>query len=137
MRWGRARSKAANGRDVVREAQRLLDGRALESYIARRERVPAWSLVALLGHGSRIDLIRLAYPASKPDPAGWSGTIARLAGDLLGLTCDDPSLIRIQRRSLVPLELSMLGGHTAPPSTPGELYEMVSGSLERPLSADF
>lgn len=137
MRWGKARRDAASSREVVREAERLLEGRTLETFIARRERVPAWSLIALLGHGSRIDLKRLASPSAAPDPAGWSGTVARLAADLLGLTWDDPSLVRLQRRSLVPLELNMLGGLVSPPCTPGELYDMVTGSLDRPLSPEF
>lgn len=137
MLWGKARREYTAGRDVVREAERLLEGRTLESFIARRERVPAWSLIALLGHGSRVDLMRLASPAANPDPAGWSGTVARLAADLLGLTWDDSSLVRLQRRSLVPLELNMLGGLVPPPCTPAELYEMVTGSLDRPLSPEF
>ncbi len=137
MRWGKSRRQTAGTREVVREAERLLEGRTLESYIARRERVPAWSLVGLLGHGSRLDLMRLAAPSANPDPRGWSGTVARLAADLLGLSWDEPSLLRLQRRSLVPLELSMLGGQVAPPCTPGELYERVTGSLDRPLSPEF
>ena len=137
MGWGRARRETAAARDVIREAERLLEGRTLESFISRRERVPAWSLIALLGHGSRIDLMRLASPAASPDPAGWSGTVARLAADLLGLSWDEASLVRLQRRSLVPLELSMLGGMVPPPCTPAELYEMVTGSLDRPLSPEF
>lgn len=137
MRWGKARRESLAARDVVREAERLLEGRTLEGFISRRDRVPAWSLIGLLGHGSRIDLMRLAAPAASPDPAGWSGTVARLASDLLVMTWDDPSLVRLQRRSLVPLELSMLGGMVAPPCTPAELYEMVTGSLERPLSPEF
>lgn len=137
MGWGKARRESVAARDVVREAERLLEGRTLEGFIARRERVPAWSLIALLGHGSRMDLMRLASPVATPDPAGWSGTVARLAADLLGMTWDDLSLVRLQRRSLVPLELSMLGGMVSPPCTPGELYEMVTGSLDRPLSPEF
>ncbi len=137
MGWGKARRDRAAAREVVREAERLLEGRTLESFISRRERVPAWSLVALLGHGSRVDLMRLASPAASPDPAGWSGTVARLAGELLTMTWDECSLVRLQRRSLVPLELGMLSGFVLPPSTPGELYEMVAGSLERPLSPEF
>jgi hypothetical protein len=136
MGWGKSRHQAARGREVVREAQCLLEGRTLEGYITRRERVPAWSLVALLGHASRFDLVRLASPTSQ-DPAGWSGTVARLARDLIGMTWDDRSLVRVQRRSLVPLELNLLGGLLAPPSTPCELYDMVTGSLERPLSPEF
>lgn len=122
---------------MVREAERLLDGRTLESFIARRERVPAWSLIALLGHGSRIDLVRLSAPGASPDPAGWSGTVAHLARDLLDRSWDEGSLVRVQRRSLVPLELNMLGGLVTPPTTPAELYELVIGSLDRPLSPEF
>jgi hypothetical protein len=137
MRWGKSRRETAATREVVREAERLLEGRTLESFIARRERVPAWSLIALLGHGSRLDLFRLSSPATSPDPTGWSGTVARLARDLLDMTWDEASLVRLQRRSLVPLELKMLGGLMSPPCTPAELYEMVTGSLERPLSPEF
>ena len=132
MRWWRSRRHEGGPRDVVREAERLLAGRTLEGYISRRERVPAWSLVALLGHGTRVDLIRLASPVPAPEPGGWSDTVARLAGDLIGLTRDEPSLRFLQRRSLVPLELCMLGGTIRPPSSPGELYDMVTGSLDRP-----
>ena len=137
MRWGKARQQAVRARDVVREADRLLQGRTVESFISRRERVPAWSLIGLLGHGSRVDLLRLASPSSHPDPSGWSGTVARLAGDLVRRAGDDRSLVRLQRRCLVPLELSLLGGSTAPPCSPAELYDMVTGSLERPRSPEF
>ena len=137
MRWGKGRRQMPGAREVIKEAERLLEGRTLEGYIARRERVPAWSLIGLLGHGSRLDLMRLASPAAHPDPVGWSGTVARLAADLLGMTWDESSLVRLQRRSLVPLELDMLGGLMSPPCTPGELYEMVAVSLERPLSPEF
>jgi hypothetical protein len=137
MRWGKARQQAVRARDVVREADRLLQGRTVESYISRRERVPAWSLIGLLGHGSRVDLLRLAAPSSRSDPGGWSGTVARLAGDLVRRTADDRALVRLQRLCLVPLELSLLAGSTAPPCTPAELFDMVTGLLERPLSTEF
>lgn len=137
MGWSRTRKDAANARGVVREAERLLEGRTLEGYISRRERVPAWSLIGLLGHGSRADLMRLSSPTPGSDETSWSGTVARLASDLLDRSWDDRSLIRLQRRSLVPLELNMLGGYVVPPGTPTELYEMVSGTLERPLSPEF
>jgi hypothetical protein len=137
MRWRRTPKEAAVARGVVREAERLLEGRTLESFISRRERVPAWSLVGLLAHGSRLDLMRLASPAASPDPAGWSGTVARLASDLLDRAWDELSLTTLQRRSLLPLELGLLGGQLSPPCTPSELYQMVTGSLERPLSPEF
>lgn len=137
MGWGNARRDRAVARELIREAERLLEGRTLESFISRRERVPAWSLVALLGHGTRVDLTRLASPAASPDPAGWSGTVARLAAELLIMSWDEASLVRLQRRALVPLELGMLGGMVPPPATPGELYEIVAGSLDRPLSPEF
>ena len=136
MAWGRKRENV-DAREVVQEAERLLGGRTLEQYIARRERVPAWSLIGLLAHATRFDLMRLGSPAAGPDPAGWSGTVARLARDLVAATSDDPGLIRLQRRGLIPLELNLLGGLVAPPATPAELYRMVAGSFDRPLSPEF
>ena len=120
-------------RRIVQEAERLLEGRTLESYISRHEKVPAWSLIGLLAHASRLDLMRLSCPASPPDPNGWSGTVARLAGELLTMSLDDLALIGIQRRSLIPLELALLGNETAPPSSPAMLFDMVVGSLDRHL----
>lgn len=137
MRWGKSRNQSVIARDLIREAERVLDGRTLETYISRRERVPAWSLIALLAHASRTELMRLATPAATPDPAAWSGTVARLAADLIAMTWDESSLIRLQRRSLVPLELDMLGGDAGPPCSPVELYDIVSGAVERPRSAEF
>jgi hypothetical protein len=136
MGWGK-RHHPVGARDVIREAERVLNGRTLESYIARRDRVPAWSLIALLGHASRVELTRLSTPSGARDPNGWSATVARLAADLVALTWDDPSLTRLQRRSLIPLELNLLGGLMWPPSSPDELHEMVMGAVERPLSPEF
>ena len=136
MVW-RNGQKSQAARDVIREAERILHGRTLESYIARRERVPAWSLIALLAHSSRLDLMRLAHPAANPDPSGWSGTVARLAVELLECSCDEPSLLRLQRSALVPLELNLLGGMVSPPCSPADLFQMVTGALERPLSPEF
>lgn len=138
MRWGKNTRRGSDGeRAVVREAELVLRGRSLETFIARHERVPAWSLVALLGHASRRDLLRLASPLAGPDPSGWSGTVARLARDLLAMTEDEATLMRLQRRSLVPLELSLLGGHVNPPTSPLDLFAMVNSSLESPLYPEF
>lgn len=137
MRWGKGKRASDQARAVVREAERMLEGRTLEGFIARRQRVPAWSLVALLGHASRKDLLRLASPLAAPDPAGWSGTVARLARDLLGMTDGEPGLIRLQRRALIPLELCLLGGQLNPPASPTELFMMVNSSIETPLSPEF
>lgn len=137
MIWGSRRRSSRGVHEVVREAERVLEGRTIEAFIARRERVPAWSLISLLGHADRLELRKLASPAARPDPAGWSGTMARLARDLLELTWDDESLLRLQRQSLVPLELGLLGGTALPPTTPDELYQMVSGAVERPFYPEF
>ena len=130
MWWGRKNRGSDQARAIVREAERVLEGRTLEGFIARHERVPAWSLVALLAHASRRDLLRLASPLATPDPAGWSGTVARLARDLLAMTDGDAGLLRLQRRSLVPLELMLLGGRASPPASPADLFVMVNSSID-------
>jgi hypothetical protein len=137
MSWGTRRKDIREARELVREAERMLDGRTIESYIARRERVPAWSLISLLSHSSRVEMMKLAHPSARPDPSGWSGTMARVARELLDLTWDDSSLLSVQRQSLVPLELELLGGTVQPPCNPAELYEMVAVALEYPLSPGY
>lgn len=141
MGW-RGNNSGKPGREVVREAERLLAGRTVESYITRRARVPAWTLIGLLGHGSRLDLTRLANSGARRGPGGiepgtWSAAVVRLARDLLFLSLDDQMLVDLQRRFLVPLELAMLDGEVGPPSSPTELYEMVVDALEMPLSPEF
>lgn len=133
MKWGRERREAARARAVVAEAERMLAGRTLETFIARRQRVPAWSLISLLGHASLSDLGRLGSPGYGADPLGWSGTVARLARELRLMADDETTLVRLQRRSLIPLELRLLGGEVSPPTSPADLFSLVNGSLDRPL----
>lgn len=138
MRWGSSRRRESEqARGVVQEAERILEGRTVEAFIARRQRVPAWSLIGLLAHATRSDMVRLASPLAGPDPAGWSGTMARLARDLLALAGDQAELLTLQRRCLIPLELRLLGGRTSPPTTPSDLFLMVNSSLETPLFPEF
>ncbi|HLI52770.1 MAG TPA: hypothetical protein VKU88_00445 [Acidimicrobiales bacterium] len=136
MRWGKGRRERAHARAVVSEAERVLSGRTLEGFVARRQRVPAWSLISLLGHASLADLVRLGAPGTGADPFGWSGTVARLARDLLRMAGDEATLLRLQRRSLIPLELRLLGGELSPPASPADLFNLVNGYLDRPLSPE-
>jgi hypothetical protein len=136
MKWGKRRSEAVRARAVVAEAERMLKGRTLETFISRRQRVPAWSLVSLLGHASLSDLARLGSPGYGSDPLGWSGTVARLARELHMMAGDEVGLLRLQRWSLIPLELRLLGGEISPPTTPADLFSMVNGQLDRPISPE-
>jgi hypothetical protein len=130
MGWGfRRRERGAGG--VVREAERLLEGRAVEGFIDRHEPVPAWTLISLLGHADRPSLASLAHPAGWPAPGGWSASMGRLAARLLDSARDERALLLLQRRALVPLELGLLGGALEPPRSPLELTDLVEGALER------
>jgi hypothetical protein len=125
-----------HARAVVAEAERVLAGRTLEGFVARRQRVPAWSLISLLGHATLEDLVRLGAPGHGADPFGWSGTVARLARDLLRMAGDEATLLRLQRRALIPLELRLLAGELSPPASPADLFNLVNGYLEHPLSPE-
>jgi hypothetical protein len=136
MWWDRSRTGTKQGRHVIAEAERLLAGRTVQSYVRGAGRAPAWTLVGVLGHCSRGELERVAAPSALPDPGGWSGAVAYLAEQMLAQTTGEADLVRLQRRSLVPLELDLLGGKLRPPRTPTDLYALIIGALQRPLSPE-
>lgn len=136
MWWDKSRSGTKQGRRVVAEAERLLAGKSVQDYVQRAGRAPAWTLVAVLGHCSRSELERIAAPSTSPDPGGWSGAVAYLAEQMLSRSADERDLLILQRRSLIPLELDLLGGRLRAPRTPAELYVLISGALEQPLSPE-
>lgn len=136
MWWARKRLGTREGREVVAEAERLLSGTTILGYVRAIGRAPAWTLVSILGHCTRGELHRIASPAASPDPHGWSGAVAYLAEKILSQSYDDAELVRLQRSTLIPLELDLLGGKLRAPRTPADLYGLVSGVLGRPLSPE-
>ena len=135
MHWLVNRRKKAF-RETIDEAERLLAGRSLDSPGSCCNPVAAWSIVGTLGHASRADFRGLAPTIGRPHRDLWWGVVAFLAGETLSATRDDETLVRIQRKVLIPLELSLLGGEVPSPTSPLGVVAMVRRALGSPLLPD-
>jgi hypothetical protein len=133
MRWSPIRRRL---RQTIDEAERLLSGRLLDSRDVWRSELPAWRIVATLGHASRAELRRLEASLGRRDPDSWRGAVAFLAGETLSVAPDEEGLIRVQRRVLIPLELSLLGGEGPPPTNPLAIIDIVRRALNTPRFPD-
>jgi hypothetical protein len=136
MRWVRTRRRKrlqAMLDQVVDEAERLLAGQLLDPKMLCRRRVPAWTLIAALGHARREDLCSLAARDFHPDPAHWGAALALLASATVELAEDDTALLRLQRAALIPLELSLLGREVPSPTTPIGIIHLVRRTIHTPL----
>ena len=132
MHWFVNRRKKAF-RETIDEAERLLAGRLLDS---PGHPVAAWTIVGTLGHASSADLRGLEATIGRPHCDLWWGVVAFLAGETLSATRDDETLVRIQRKVLIPLELSLLGGEVPSPTSPLGVVAMVRRALGSPLLPD-
>ena len=107
------------------EAEAYLQGRLLERQraLGARGQVPPWLMLNAVAHGHPQLLRALAadLPPSRR-PAGWRGTRAALARELLDRTGGDAAAIaRAQRELLMPLEGRL---DTVGDLTPAQLYDM-------------
>ena len=134
MRW-RIPSLAPSAiaaRRLVRECEGFLKGEATgELFGAAR---PAWACLHPVAHGDLRLLGRLMRRQRQVALLGrpeldWSLVRRRLAGDLLSAARGNTSLLkRIQRKALVPLELSLLEPATAPLDAES-LYKLARAAL--------
>lgn len=131
FRRNRRIRKAAS--DTVEEAERLLAGRLLNPPDLGRRDLPAWTLVGALGHSSWEELHRMAAWRRGPGTGRWRSTVAFLAGETLDVAEDENALLRIQRTTLIPLELALLSGRVSSPTTPGEVANLVTWALNTRL----
>jgi len=135
MRWVTTRRKK-RFRETVDEAERLLNGRLLESRDICESRTFVWGVVATLGHASLTDLRRFEAAVGRRCPDPWRGVVAFLATETLSAAADEDALIRLQRKVLIPLELSLLGGEVPSPSSPLGIVSLVRRALNTPLLPD-
>ncbi len=128
MRWRWNPRAAVNNCAVVDEARALLDGAARTTTYAGRRRPPAWVYVNQLAHADAATLARLAERGPALHPATWDYASAVLAGELLTRAARTGVLADLQR-TLVPLELDLLGGACPPALTPAQLVRLASDAL--------
>jgi hypothetical protein len=133
MKWRRNRNNhttlLTEAEEVVREAERLLSGKALDDVPGHRRR--AWALICPLAHSDRDGLQKLACArtASLSTRPTWDAVIAYLAGEVLTTAPGDEALVKIQRQVLIPLELKLLGNGIREPTKPRELVTLVLAVL--------
>lgn len=125
MEFRRNRRVRKAAADAVEEAARLLAGRLLEASDFSRRDLPAWTLVSALGHSSWEELCRMAALKRGPGTGRWRSTFAFLAGETVHTAGSERALLRIQRTTLIPLELDLLSGRAPSPTTPVELVNLV------------
>ena len=128
----RLRRKAENSRStpVIMEAELLLSGCLPEPAPRSRPSTSSWRVINTLAHGSHPDLQRLTSLVETSHPASWTAAVGYLASEMLGIAPDNPRLLRLQRGTLVPLELDMLDHKDAAPTRPAALVALVMGALE-------
>ena len=133
MQFRRNRRFRKTAAETIEEAERLLAGNLLDSPDLNRRNLPAWTLVAVLGHASWEELCRIAAWRPRPGTGRWRSTVAFLAGETLDIAEDENALLRIQRTTLIPLELDLLAGRIKSPTTPGEVVNLVTWALNTRL----
>jgi hypothetical protein len=124
------RGQPSRAKQVVAEAERLLSGRILDVGNLQRQRLPVWSLVNFLAHGTCEVLRQISDVGPTLHPASWVATLGDLAAEVLSLAPTADELMSIQRQVLVPLELQLLAGMVPMPATPAVLAVMVAGALD-------
>jgi hypothetical protein len=138
MRWRipSLAPSAVAARRLVRECEGFLKGEASGELLGVAR--PAWACLHPVAHGDLRLLGRLMRRQHKvtllAEPElDWSLVRRRLAGDLLTAARGDTGLLeRIQRKALVPLELSLLEPATAPVDAES-LYTLARAALASAL----
>lgn len=100
---------------IAAEVEAFLAGRFVDYLVSRRQPVPAWAVINRLAHADRTELLHLVAgmgPDGIPVPAAaqpqWEASERFVAGHLLATTGSSDDLRRIQRATLIPLELRLI-----------------------------
>jgi hypothetical protein len=117
---------------LVDECTAVLEGRYAEHLRQTGSVRAPWTWLNLLAHGLLVDLEQAAAAGRQGSTSvgGWYAARAFLAGELLHAAPDPRSLVELQRRALIPLEMELLGGQRTVRS-PKQLVEEVLARLER------
>jgi hypothetical protein len=113
---GLASSRAWRDSGLADELEAFLAGRLVDHLTVTRQPVPAWAVLNRLAHADRCDLVRLVegasidWMATHPSSAQpyWTAAERFVAGHLLALARTPEDLGRLQRATLVPLELGLI-----------------------------
>lgn len=118
---------------LVAECEAFLTGAMAETLGGFDGRVPVWTWMNLLAHGTAADL-RTARVSPSPTlgggPRDWGRARSFLAGEVLDLVeTGQVTLVALQREVLVPLELDLVSRQAAVRWGPGDLVTGVLAAL--------
>jgi hypothetical protein len=111
---------------MLDQATAILEGRVRDLSCQTAE---GWIRINQLAHVSWDEVQRLAETRVLGSP--WEGAVSYLATEICAQADSAPDLLALQRNGLIPLELNVLAGWTAPPETPLELISLVRVEVDR------
>jgi hypothetical protein len=132
---GRARTNRTATKDDVGGARHLLEGRASHPYV-RGEPVASWIPIKGVAHSGIPELKDLVGIGRYAERGSWIFTLGLLAEEILAAAPDNPSLLHLQRRSLIPLELEVMAGPAGGTISPEHLIAMVREAIQTETHRD-
>jgi hypothetical protein len=118
---------------VVQLAEALVQGDVLIALQERGEAAPPWGYLNLLAHSDHSSIQRVREFNEPRQPlSGWGTVVFDLIVDILAWAHSDEELLALQRKALIPLELSVWEGQEAL-SSPVDLDILVRSAVYRHL----
>ena len=115
---------------AVAEAVAIVSGRLLVDRWSDRPEL-GWMALNTLAHGDRALLRQIADGPALERGQTWDGAVRYLAGAVIAAAgSGERGLVALQRATLVPLELRVLGGAAKAPATAAELVRVVVHELD-------
>ena len=121
---------------IADEVIAFLAGRLVDHLVATSQPVPPWAVLNRLAHGDRADIVRLVEGqpplATHPSAAQRAWTVSErfVAGHLLAAAPTPEDLGRLQRASLVPLELDLIERTAVDRLTADQVLAAASDALD-------
>ena len=148
MRWIRTARRGHNASTsaterLITETETFLSGDYADHLRRQRERVPAWARLNSLAHANlatirlskrSVGVKRVAALADWHEE-NWQRAEQVIAVELVELVKDEPdTLLRVQRRVLIPLELSFMKSEVAGGLSVSEFLDATLSALRSSIS---
>jgi hypothetical protein len=133
------RDGSVEGHGVADECEAFLAGRYLELLERNEALVPQWAWMNRLAHGTTADLEAIATHDATPRDRlsqAWADARSYLAAEVLDAYGRAGTLLTLQRRALVPLELQLASPTSPPVRRPADWVGMVMAAIARVASSE-
>jgi hypothetical protein len=134
---GLASSRAWRDSGLADEVEAFLAGRMVDHLTASRRPVPAWAVLNRLAHADRSDLVHFVEGANVDwtvhpsfGQPYWAAAERFVAGHLLARGRTPEDLGRLQRATLVPLELGLIERTKIDRLTADEVLELAAEAVD-------